>query len=109
MMDDWEVMKEQKREAEAQRKARKLRASKDRLSEGVKKRMNTCFIGAISSIEKHMGFLFETEDGRELFNTVRKEILDNGNDEIRKMEKDLEVYEVDFKQYRLELKFGEDQ
>ena len=33
--------------------------SKDRLSEGVKKRMNTCFIGAISSIEKHMGFLLK--------------------------------------------------
>jgi hypothetical protein len=107
-MDNWDEMKRLKTEAESMRRARKLKASKDRLQDVIKKRMKTCFIGAISSVEKHMDFLFSTEEGKELYETVRKEILDNGNDEIRRLEKDLEVYEIDFKQYRLELKMEKD-
>lgn len=95
-------------EAKRKREERLSQVSKDKLRDEAISRMKTCFIGAISSIEKHLDFLFVSDDGKELFQELRKEILDNGNDQIRKFDKELGVYDVKFKQYKLELKMGED-
>ena len=108
MEDNWEELNALKRRGEEERKARRMKASKDRLIETGSKRIKTSFVGAVAAIEKHMPFLFETEEGKEIFASVKKEIFDNGNDQIRDFEKDLDVYEINFKQYRLELKIGED-
>ena len=63
--------------------------SRDRLSKILKKKIETTMIGALSSIEEHLGFLWDAKDGqltedqvymKDLYQKVRSEILDKGID-----------------------------
>ena len=66
-------------------------------------KFKTAFIFALDAIEKTFGHLWD-ENGpeelespefyRELYNKLRKSVLDNGNNQIRNFEKDMEHYEV---------------
>ena len=70
--------------------------SKQRLYKISSKKIQTTMIGALSSIEAHLGFMWghgseedltpEQEHLRELYDKVRSEILDRGNHQIRNME-----------------------
>lgn len=88
--------------------------SKDRLNKIIKKKFETTMIGAISSIEKHLGFLWNqdgnssdlTEDQKiikELFLKARSEILDKGNNQARNVEAELSNYDVEWKKFKLTL------
>lgn len=87
--------------------------SKSRLNETTTKKIKTTMIGAIASLERHFGFLWAhgtnkdlTEDEEYmsgLFQKVRKEILDNGNLQIKSMEKELNNYDLEWKRYTLTL------
>lgn len=60
----------------------------------MKKRIMTTMIGAIARLEKYID-LFEEDE----YESLRKEILDNGNRQLKEMEKDLEHFEVRHKTY----------
>lgn len=68
-------------------------------------------IGAIAAIEEEFGFLFGhgksslTKEEREIdnyFRAVRKKILDLGNDQIKRLDDDLEGYSVNEQKYNTE-------
>jgi len=63
-------------------------------------------IGALDTIEKNLGFLWEDDSQqskqlKEIYDVVRQEILDRGNDQMRNMDAELNQYEVEWLRYRL--------
>ena len=87
--------------------------SKDRLGKITKKKIETTMIGALSSIEKHFGFLWGHNDQKSLtpeeshmksmYDEVRSEILDKGNSQIRNIESELSYYEITWLKYKMVL------
>lgn len=87
--------------------------SKDRLSKIVRKKIETTMIGALSTVEEHFGFLWYNEDGspltaeqttmKDLYQQVRSEILDKGNNQARNTDAELAQYEVQWLKYSMEL------
>lgn len=94
-----------KREIIAQDQAR------EQLSNLVKSKVKTTMIGAINSIEQHLGFLWkhgsnenlsETEKQfLEIFQKLRTEILDKGNNQSRNIDSELSRFEVKVKKVNL--------
>ena len=85
--------------------------SKDRLSKILKKKVETTMIGALSSIEKHFGFLWLT-DGElspeqkvmyEIYQKVREEVLDKGNSQARNIDAELNQYDVKWLRYNTKI------
>ena len=79
--------------------------SKDRLASVAEKKMRTVFIGAISSIEDKLGFLWgqnkeprdRTANEREyleLWKALREEILNKGNNQLRGLLLEITEYDV---------------
>lgn len=74
-------------------------ASRTKLVKIVEAKIKTTMIGALASIEKHFQFLWE-DDGpearemKELYAELRAEILDKGNGQIRKLEAELNGFEI---------------
>ena len=87
--------------------------SKDRLLKISKKKIQTTMIGALSTIEKHFGFLWGHESGQELtpeqehvkqlFDEVRSEILYRGNNQARNLEAEFNNYEINWLRYQITL------
>lgn len=82
--------------------------SKDRLSKILKKKIQTTMIGALSSIEENFGFLWDgdTEQHKamkELYNQVRSEILDKGNNQARNIDAELSQYDLEWLRYRVNI------
>ena len=87
--------------------------SKDRLLKISKKKIQTTMIGALSTIEKHFGFLWGHESGealtpeqehvKQLFVEVRSEILDRGNNQARNLEAEFNNYEINWLRYQITL------
>tara|TARA_R100000808_G_scaffold19731_1_gene42749 strand:- start:15468 stop:15866 length:399 start_codon:yes stop_codon:yes gene_type:complete len=88
-------------------------SSRDRLSKIAKKKIETTMIGALSSVEKNLGFLWGHEEQRDLtpeeqhvkniYDQIRSEILDKGNNQIRNLEAELAQYEVTWLRYHMTL------
>lgn len=84
--------------------------SKDRLSKILKKKVETTMIGALSSIENHLGFLWEVERGEtptpekklmyEIYQKVREEVLNKGNTQARNIDAELSQYNVTWLRYQ---------
>jgi len=109
-MDVHNTLMQKKNEAKARQQAKYKAESKERLKKIAAKKIQTTMIGALDSIEKHLGFLWEEDidgkaDGalRELYETVRQEILDRGNDQIRKLNVEIDQYEIEWLRYNLKL------
>ncbi len=87
--------------------------SKERLSKILKKKIETTMIGALSSIEEHFGFLWEAAQGgtpseeqaimKDLFQKVRSEILDKGNNQARNVDAELSQYSVEWLKYSMKI------
>tara|TARA_E500000075_G_C6692037_1_gene175744 strand:- start:166 stop:495 length:330 start_codon:yes stop_codon:yes gene_type:complete len=82
--------------------------SKDRLSKILKKKIQTTMIGALSSVEEHFGFLWEGEGKdkaamQELYQEIRSEILDKGNNQARNIDAELSQYEVSWLRYQMDM------
>ena len=88
--------------------------SKKRLSNIVTTKMKTSFIGAISACENNMGFLWghgkkeeeldENETAmREVWETIRAEILDNGNGQLRSAMNEINNYSISWNRYHVDL------
>lgn len=79
--------------------------SKDRLTNVVEKKTKTVFIGAIDSVEKHLGFLWgqdkeprdRTDSENEylaLWKALREEILNKSNNQLRGLLLEVSEYDV---------------
>ena len=89
------------------------RKSAARLTNNLKKKIQTTMIGALSSIEKHFGFLWghespdaltpEQEHMKELYDLVRSEILDRGNNQCRNLETEFMNYDITWLRYKITL------
>lgn len=108
--EGYKTLIQMKRESEARQKAKYKVDSKERLKKISSKKIQTTMIGALDSIEKHLGFLWEEdEEGRcdaglrEIYEIVRQEILDRGNDQIRNLITELEQYDIEWLRYQLKL------
>lgn len=84
--------------------------SKDRLSKILKKKIQTTMIGALSSIEENLKFLWENDnpkftkdDMKALYNKIRSEILDKGNNQARNVDAELAQYEVEWLRYSMKI------
>jgi hypothetical protein len=87
--------------------------SKDRLLRVSKKKIQTTMIGALSTVEKHFGFLWghespdaltpEQEHMKELYDLVRSEILDRGNNQGRNLETEFMNYDITWLRYQITL------
>ena len=87
--------------------------SKDRLLKISKKKIQTTMIGALSTIEKHLGFLWghessepltpEQEHLKQLYEEVRSEILDRGNNQSRNLEAEFANYDINWLRYQITL------
>lgn len=85
--------------------------SKDRLSKILKKKIQTTMIGALSSIEQHLSFLWEsesisTEDKKAMkviYEQIRSEILDKGNNQARNIDAELAQYNIEWLRYEVSI------
>lgn len=85
--------------------------SKERLKEICVKKIRTTMIGALESIEKRLKTLYSS-DGyssneelmlKKLYEEMRTEILDRGNQQIRNLDTEFEQYSIEWKRYTLQL------
>ncbi len=86
--------------------------SKERLSKILKKKIQTTMIGALSSIEENLGFLWNSESGelsddqkimKDLYQKIRSEILDKGNNQARNIDAELAQYDVEWLRYSIQI------
>lgn len=84
--------------------------SKDRLSKILKKKIQTTMIGALSSMEENLRFLWEQDNPKvsktemkEVYNKIRSEILDKGNNQARNVDAELAQYEVEWLRYSIQI------
>jgi hypothetical protein len=87
--------------------------SRDRLSKILKKKIQTTMIGALSTLEENFSFLWTNESGspltkdqevmKSLYNKVRSEILDRGNNQARNIDAELAQYEIEWTRYQMKI------
>lgn len=102
-MDDFKKIRESKFKLE----------SKDKLSKVLKKKIQTTMIGALSTIEENFGFLWNNENGdpltkdqeimKNIYNKIRSEILDRGNNQARNIDAELSQYEIECMRYQIKI------
>jgi len=86
--------------------------SKERLSSILKKKIQTTMIGALSSIEENLAFLWEEDspkftkqEMKEIYNKIRSEILDKGNNQARNVDAELSNYNISWLRYSIKIPF----
>lgn len=83
------------------------RDSRNRLRNNASKKVRTTFIGAIDSFEKKFGEIWghnkditllteEQKIWREVWEEVRKEVLDKGNNQLRALCMEIDDYQVEW-------------
>ena len=87
--------------------------SKERLLKISKKKIQTTMIGALRTLEKGFGFLWghessepltpEQEHLKEIYDEVRSEILDRGNNQARNLEAEFANYDINWLRYQITL------
>lgn len=90
-----------------------LEMSKERLLKIGRKKIQTTMIGALSTLEKRFGFLWgqdqdedltpEQEHMKELYEEIRSEILDRGNNQMRNLEAEFVQYDIKWLRYTVKL------
>jgi hypothetical protein len=104
-----------KRELEDAGRERYANESKERLIRIATKKIKTTMIGALASVENRLGFLWEPNENDDentsqsklqmhsVFEALREEILDNGNNQLRNLQSELDQYEVKWLRYQMTL------
>jgi len=86
--------------------------SRDRLSRILKKKIQTTMIGALSSIEENLGFLWNSSNGeltkdqkimKDIYQKIRSEILDKGNNQARNIDAELAQYDIEWLRYSIQI------
>ena len=89
--------------------------SRKRLDKIISTKLNTTFIGALSAFEKAFGFLWgynkkpneRTEEEQHLqviWDSVRTEVLNNGNNQLRALRNELQNHNISWNRHTLVLK-----
>lgn len=89
-------------------KERFKEGSKERLQKVISQKMKTTMIGAIAAIEQYFGEIWgigldekdctnEQLDWEDDWRKCREKILNNGNDQLRALLKELDLYEAEYK------------
>jgi hypothetical protein len=86
------------------RRQNEERKSKRLLCNSMKKKIETTMIGALSSIENHLGFLWDDQNisesqrskMKQKYNELRSEILDRGNRQSRAIESEMNSYTIHY-------------
>jgi hypothetical protein len=108
-MDD---IKQQVSEYKKLRETKYKADSKERLSKILKKKIQTTMIGALSTIEENFGFLWNSPDGKltkeqeamkNLYNKIRSDILDKGNNQARNIDAELAQYDIEWLRYSIKM------
>lgn len=88
----------------------------DSLKKECKKRIDTTMIGALSAVEELFGDLWnhkvydKTDEQSEWFQRyekLRSRILDNGNNQKRKIDEDIDKYDIDWKKYHYDIRVSD--
>lgn len=104
---DTEILR-QSIDLKQQRENRQKEVARERLCKIATKKIKTTMIGALSSVEKFFGFLWNQTDQaltpeqqhlKNLYEEARAEILDKGNTQIRNLEAEFTNYEVTWRRY----------
>ena len=93
------------------REERNKEVSKESLFKSCKKKIQTTMIGALSTLEESLGFLwgFEIDDQeitkeqehlKQIYEEARAKILDRGNTQIRNLESEFAGFEITKKKYK---------
>lgn len=108
-------IKQKSREASQANFAEESRKRLDRI---LSQKMNTTFIGAISAFENNFGFLWGagkkrelTEEEQNLLNIwqrVRTDILNNGNNQLRALRNELQNHSVSWNRHTLTIRADEE-
>ena len=115
-MNDYNSLLKQSLDLKKKRDERYKEVSKDRLFQIDKKKVQTTMIGALDTIEKSIGFLWQTDGEltqeqvqlKSIFENARSEILDRGNTQIRNLEAEISHYDVSWKRYTMNLPIREE-
>ena len=114
MQDEYSNYLKRSLELKQLREEKRKEYSKEKLLKATKKKVQTTMIGALHSIEQHFGFLWNVEDPgveememKQIFEDLRSEILDRGNNQIRNLKSEISHYDVVWKKYNLKLPFME--
>lgn len=108
-MDNFDELVRKQSEYKQQREDKYRQDSRERLSKILKKKVETTMIGALSSMEDHFAFLWNSDEGSmspeqkimyDTFQRVRSEILDRGNTQARNVDAELAQYEVKWLRYQ---------
>ena len=73
------------------------------------KKIQTTMIGALSTIEENLGFLWESDEQppeqkqimKDIYDKVRSQILDKGNHQARNIDAELAQYDVKWLKYQV--------
>lgn len=105
------LLEEQKRNKEQKQKQYE-EDSRERLLKIGTKQIRTTMIGALAAIEKKFGSLWKHGDTpqtpqekvfRELYEELRKEVLDKGNQQIHNFTQEIQQYRVSWNRYSISL------
>lgn len=117
-MDETKRLELLKMKVQAEKDAMYREDSKSRLKKIATQKIRTTMIGALSTIEKKFGFLWgldengrdkngeltsEERELREIFDNIRSEILDLGNNQIRNLDTELNQYDVKWNRFHMTL------
>ena len=113
MEDSYAEMVRKSDNYKAEKATKYQEVSKDRLLKISKKKIQTTMIGALSTVEKHLGFLWghesseeltpEQEHLKEIYDEIRSEILDRGNNQARNLETEFAAYDINWLRYQITL------
>ena len=113
MDNDYTELVRKSAEFKAAKADQYLDLSKERLLKIGKKKIQTTMIGALSTLEKRFGFLWgqdqegdltpEQEHMKELYEEIRSEILDRGNNQMRNLEAEFAQYDIKWLRYNMKL------
>ena len=88
-----------------------MRKPSERLETVGRGKIKTTMIGAIESIEKHLGHLWwhnisddrteQEEDIYQAFTLARQEILDRGHRQMKNLSKEIDSYVIEEKRFKL--------
>jgi hypothetical protein len=88
-----------------------MRKPREKLETAAKGKIKTTMIGAIESIENHLGYLWnhksadertdEEEDIYQKFAIARQEILDRGHRQMKNLAREMDNYEIEEKRFKL--------
>ena len=95
-MDDYNALLKQSLDLKGKRQEKYKELSKDRLYKIAKKKIQTTMIGALDTIEKSFGFLWESDE--ELTNEQ-----DRGNTQMRNLEAEMTQYDISWNRHTINL------